>query len=77
MVTTAPQTDGQSYQKCPAVQALHMIISIFTARRHCALYLSHTDSVPPYFTFTEPRIVIHIREQDQQDAHFFLITHFT
>ena len=28
------------------------------------------------FTFTEPRIVIHTREKDQQDAHFLLIIYF-
>ena len=28
------------------------------------------------FTFTEPRIVVHTREKDQQDAHFLLIIYF-
>ena len=29
------------------------------------------------FTFSEPCLVIHMHEKDQQDAHFFLVTHFT
>ena len=29
------------------------------------------------FTVSEPRIVLHPREKDQQDAHFFFIIYFT
>ena len=34
-------------------------------------------NITTLFTISEPCTVIHIREKDQQDAHFFLIIYFT
>ena len=38
---------------------------------------THTKQQEKNFTFSEPCIVIHKSEKDQQDAHFFSIIYFT
>jgi len=51
--------------------------------KHCLLVCVHCSGgvcrrlTSKVFIFSEPCIVMHIPEEDQQDAHFLLIIYFT
>jgi hypothetical protein len=64
---------------------LYSISAVIWPRQYTEPYLlAISYLIPPFlsntslnFTFSESCIMIHIRKEDQQDAHFFLIIYFS